>query len=508
MRKWPLQLAAPSLVLLLGLGIAFTMVWLGRGQIRREADREAQHRAGVYASTMAARLRFTPLEDRARILGEAALATDLTMLLSQSDGSLVADQTDAQLSPDAVVTLLVRGEGATDALSKRARFATHPLGPPLEHLSVVVFVDAPEDPEPARNFVGVVSALTALLVGLAFVVAQSYARAANHDIRYVADRIRSLAHQGEGPPPSERSSLLVDADAKQVEIPVRSFDEVGELTASFNILVERFKAREKSYRADLAEAAQTDKDRLEFLAGLSHELRTPLNAILGFSHVLESEVDGPLTDDTRESIEIIRTSGEHLRTLIDDILDLSLLEVDQLRLSRSVVDVVKLAQEVVREARALAKHKGLELVVKSTGAVLASADKRRLRQILTNLVSNAVKFTSRGSVTVSVLEHRDMARIEVEDTGLGIPEDARATIFEAYKQVGATHLRHGGAGLGLATVKRLVLLHGGDVGVEAGAQRGSEGGGSRFIVLLPLAGAEEVQAAEARASIPPQRGDA
>jgi signal transduction histidine kinase len=336
------------------------------------------------------------------------------------------------------------------------------------------------------------------------VVAQSYARAANHDIRYVADRIRALAHEGDGPPPSERHSLLVDVvDPKQAEIPVRSFDEVGELTASFNILVERFKAREKSYRADLVEAAQTDKDRLEFLAGLSHELRTPLNAILGFSHVLESEVDGPLTDDTRESIEVIRTSGEHLRTLIDDILDLSLLEVDQLRLSRSVVDLAKLAREVVREARALAKHKGLELVVKSSGEVLASADKRRLRQIVTNLVSNAVKFTSKGSVTVSVVEHRDMARLEVEDTGLGIPDEARSTIFEAYKQVGATHLRHGGAGLGLATVKRLVLLHGGDVWVESTAR-----GGSRFIVLLPLAGAEEVHAAEARASIPPLRGDA
>jgi signal transduction histidine kinase len=504
MRKWPLQLAAPSLVLLLGLGIAFTMVWLGRNQIRRESDREAQHRAAVYASTMAARLRFTPLEDRARVLGEAAVATDLTMLLSQSDGSLVADESDAALRSDQVVALLVRGEGSTEVLARRVRFATRPLGPPLEHLSVVVFVDAPEDPEPARTFVGVVSALTALLVGLAFVVAQSYARAANHDIRYVADRIRTLAHEGDGPPPSERHSLLVDVvDAKQAEIPVRSFDEVGELTASFNILVERFKAREKSYRADLVEAAQTDKDRLEFLAGLSHELRTPLNAILGFSHVLESEVDGPLTDDTRESVEVIRTSGEHLRTLIDDILDLSLLEVDQLRLSRSVVDLVKLAREVVREARALAKHKGLELVVKSSGDVLASADKRRLRQIVTNLVSNAVKFTSKGSVTVSVFEHEDMARLEVEDTGLGIPDEARSTIFEAYKQVGATHLRHGGAGLGLATVKRLVMLHGGDVWVESTAR-----GGSRFIVLLPLAGPEEVHAAEARASIPPQRGDA
>jgi signal transduction histidine kinase len=106
-------------------------------------------------------------------------------------------------------------------------------------------------------------------------------------------------------------------------------------------------------------------------------------------------------------------------------------------------------------------------------------------------------------VTVSVVEHRDMARLEVEDTGLGIPDEARSTIFEAYKQVGATHLRHGGAGLGLATVKRLVLLHGGDVWVESTAR-----GGSRFIVLLPLAGAEEVHAAEARASIPPLRGDA
>ena len=526
MRKLPLQVVAPALVVVLGLLAAMTVVFLGRSQIRKETDSEAQFRARVLSSTLASRMRYTPLEDREPLVREVANAANLDVVLVSSDGTAIVDESRGISESCPLLGLLIAGEGEAYHLQQRYRFATHPLGPPLEHLSVVVFVEAPSEPVESREFTRAVVALIVLLIGVAVVVTISYARAANDEVRYVGRRIFELADPPEEAGPGDeprRDSLLVGrrTQAHEIAIPVRSFDEVGELTAAFNTLVERFAAAEKSYRSDLREAAQTDEDRLEFLAGLSHELRTPLNAILGFSHVLEAEVDGPLNDDARESIEVIRTSGEHLRTLIDDILDLSLLEVDQLRLSLGVVDLSRLSQDVVREASASARHKGLLLSVHADTPVLASADRRRVRQIVTNLVSNAIKFTSKGSVVVRVASCGEFgegraelqailpsasrvasgaAVVWVEDTGFGIPAEHRVTVFEAYKQLAENHARHGGAGLGLATVKRLVELHGGAVWVED-----AQPTGSRFAFTLPLA--TEAQRAESNdgrlTSIPP-----
>jgi signal transduction histidine kinase len=281
------------------------------------------------------------------------------------------------------------------------------------------------------------------------------------------------------------------------------------LTAAFNVLVTRFAAAERTYRADLAQATDMDKERSEFLAGLSHELRTPLNAILGFAHVLESEVDGPLSDEARESLEIIRTSGEHLRQLIDDILELSALETGTLQLSRSPIDVHQVAEEVVREATATVANKPLTLEVEGTNGLYAFSDKRRVRQILTNLVSNATKFTTRGSVTVRVDARGSFVVLTVKDTGPGIPREQTAAIFEEYRQLGDARAR-GGTGLGLAITKRLVLMHGGTIDVIS-----EMGRGSTFTVTLPRCEANQApdgaNVADSRdlGSYPPAlRGDA
>jgi signal transduction histidine kinase len=200
---------------------------------------------------------------------------------------------------------------------------------------------------------------------------------------------------------------------------------------------------------------------------------------LGFAHILESEVDGPLSDDARESLEVIRTSGEHLRQLIDDILELSALETGTLQLSRSPVDVHQVAEEVVREASATVASKPLTLEVDGTEGLYAFADKRRVRQILTNLVSNATKFTMRGSVTVHVDARGSFVVLIVKDTGPGIPREQTAAIFEEYRQLDDAPSR-GGTGLGLAITKRLVLMHGGTIDVLS-----EMGRGSTFTVTLP-----------------------
>jgi len=272
----------------------------------------------------------------------------------------------------------------------------------------------------------------------------------------------------------------LDADPAGEPVPIRSLDQVGALTAAFNLLVARFAAAERSYRADLRQAAEGARASSAFLAGLSHELRTPMNAILGFSHVLESEVDGPLTDEARESLGIIKTSGEHLKNLIDDVLDLSALETGQLRLNRRAVDMRELAEEVVREARATVRDKPVGLSVTGHTGLMAHADARRVRQILTNLITNAIKATAEGWVTVTVEARGSFVALVVQDTGAGIPPEERAAIFQAYRQAGDLRSRRGGTGLGLSIAQRLVGMHGGTIDVVS-----QLGHGSIFTVCLP-----------------------
>jgi signal transduction histidine kinase len=289
----------------------------------------------------------------------------------------------------------------------------------------------------------------------------------------VRQRIAELARtRAEGGGVAERA----------VAVPVRSFDQVGALTTALNGLVARFAEAERGYLRDLKAAAQIDSERAQFLAGLSHELRTPLNAILGFTHLLESEGDGPLSDDAREALAMVRTSGEHLKSLIDDILDLSAAETGQLRLSRTLVDVYGLAEEVVKEARATAASRPVGMTVAGERHVVAWADPRRLRQVLTNLLSNALKATAAGEVRVRIEKDAVFAQavISVSDTGRGIDPAALQAIFEPYRQAGDERAREGGVGLGLAITRQIVLLHGGTIDA-----RSEIGHGSTFTLRLP-----------------------
>jgi len=215
------------------------------------------------------------------------------------------------------------------------------------------------------------------------------------------------------------------------------------------------------------------------LAALSHELRTPLNAILGFADVLLAEVDGPLTEDARENLSVIRSSGDHLRALIDDILDLSALESGELRLSSRAIDVYPIAQEVVREAGIAASAKGLTLELSGKPAV-AFADPRRVRQIIGNVVGNAIKFTSKGSVTVRVDPRDGGVSIAIADTGPGIAPKDHEAIFREYFQTGDARRQRVGTGLGLAISRRLVQMHRGFIDL-----RSQLGRGSLFTIVLP-----------------------
>jgi signal transduction histidine kinase len=219
----------------------------------------------------------------------------------------------------------------------------------------------------------------------------------------------------------------------------------------------------------------------EFLATVSHELRTPLNAIIGFSELV-LETDRHITTSTRENLQKVLRNGENLLALINDILDLSKIEAHHMAIEGAEFDPRQLVREVVADFEPVAARKAIGLRCDTEdGPPLVHQDLEKLRRIVLNLVSNAVKFTEVGEVSIRLFRASDKLRIEVRDTGIGIEADNLARIFEKFRQAdGSVTRRFGGTGLGLAITKELCHLMGGSVRVFS-----QPGRGSTFTVTLP-----------------------
>lgn len=463
----PLLPIAPAIVILVGVAVALAVTLFGLRDLRRASDRAADLRAEAVASTLAARLRVTGSEDWREIVERVGQRSGIDVLLIDQDASIVADGSLGALPERELLFCLIAGQGEIETRLGRTRFASRPLGARLERLSVLAFVPAPATPPEAARLAQATGSLTALFVGVAFIVAYLFAKDVRDDVGYITRRIRKMAGAEHDPVPSI------------AKIPIRSLDPVGTLTAAFNLLADRFAAAERSYRQDLKLAVAHENSRAAFLSALSHELRTPLNAVLGFTDILRSEIDGPLSKSAREDLAVVRKSAAHLASLIDDILDLSALESGKLRLDRRAVELYAIAEEVVRELEPLALEKGLGLRLIGKKGHIVHADPRRLRQILGNVIDNAVKFTARGSVRVEVSRQDDEVLLTIIDTGPGIAPAERAAIFEEYRQAGDPLSRPFGTGLGLAITRRLVDMHGGRIELES-----ETGKGSRFTIAL------------------------
>ncbi len=266
-------------------------------------------------------------------------------------------------------------------------------------------------------------------------------------------------------PFSERQIELVKTFADQATIAienVRLFNEIQEKSAELEV---------------------ANKHKSEFLASMSHELRTPLNAIIGFSEVLQERMFGDLNDKQDEYLRDIHSSGKHLLSLINDILDLAKIEAGRMDLELSQFDLTEALASSLTLIRERATRNGITLELNSNGDIGQwRADERKFKQIMLNLLSNAVKFTpSGGKITVDAKHEDSRVEISVTDTGVGIKPEDQALVFEEFRQVGSDHLKKAeGTGLGLALTRRFIELHGGKISLKS-----EVGKGSTFTFTLP-----------------------
>src|SRR5256885_730240 len=251
----------------------------------------------------------------------------------------------------------------------------------------------------------------------------------------------------------------------------------GGLVALYEDISDR-KAAEQAMRAARELAERVARARSAFLANMSHEIRTPMNAVLGF---VELVLDTGLQVEQRRALELVRSSSEALLTILNDILDYSKIEAEHLELESIPFDLPKVVHATATLLAVRAREKHLELTVDVPPDVphMVRGDPTRVRQVLMNLIGNAIKFTEQGEVDVSAAvvgyhDQRTSVRLRVRDTGIGIPDEQLATIFDEFTQADASMTRrYGGTGLGLAISRKLVALMGGQLSVTSEGGRGS-----------------------------------
>jgi two-component system, sensor histidine kinase and response regulator len=300
---------------------------------------------------------------------------------------------------------------------------------------------------------------------------RNYYELAYSPIRDTAGAVIGAVHTGRDVTERTRTQQLLAAS----ESSLRSLnDELERLVAE--------RTREVTIARDQAEASNRIKDI--FLATMSHELRTPLNSIIGFSEIMLDGITGEMNEEQRTQLGIIHRSGQQLLGLISDVLDISKIEAGQIALRPAAVSLVDVLQEQQKVFELQARDRGLDIrFVYPDQALLVRADEQRIRQVVANLLSNALKYTDHGEVGLEVADAAPYARITVWDSGIGIERGDIARLFQPFQRIAP---RSGGSrdgtGLGLAISRRLVEAMGGRIGVDSEVNHGS-----RFWFTLPLA---------------------
>jgi signal transduction histidine kinase len=355
-----------------------------------------------------------------------------------------------------------------DVLGNRTIRATMPLDHSgwrivVEQLSEEIF-------SPLRTLIFLLLIVTAASIVLSFLVSHFFSRRLVSPIRRFAV---SAAQIGKGDF-SNRLNTKLSGELGLLQ------DEFNNMAAQLEDYTKRLEQKVAEKTVELERANQ---HKSEFLANMSHELRTPLNAVIGFSDALTEEYFGSLNDKQKEYVRDINTSGQHLLSLINDILDLSKIEAGKMELELSAFSAEAAVGNALTLIRERALRQNLQLSAEIAADVgLIHADERKFKQILINLLTNAVKFTHPGGwVRVTMRRDKNKVLVTVEDNGIGIASEDQATVFEEFRQLHATgSTKHEGTGLGLAVVRRLVTLHGGEVSLTS-----TVGEGARFTFTLP-----------------------
>lgn len=260
------------------------------------------------------------------------------------------------------------------------------------------------------------------------------------------------------------------------------------LTDQISVAIDNARAYEMSQRA-VAEMRELDRVKSQFLANMSHELRTPLNSVIGFSRVILKGIDGPINDIQQQDISSIYSSGMHLLTMINEILDMSKIEAGKMELQVEKVSIGDIINGALSTAAGLVKDKPIKLMQNVPSDLPAvNADEIRINQVIINLISNAVKFTEKGTITISAQlskspDAKPEIMVTVADTGIGIAAEDQSKLFQRFSQVDDSPTRKtGGTGLGLSICRSLIDLHGGRIGLL----NSEVGKGSVFYFTLPL----------------------
>ena len=388
---------------------------------------------------------------------------------------------------------LVSGAGAASPAAARARGLIEtevPVTTGRQTLGrLITFTDPPLIWTILPRYLALTAALFFAAMGLALFLGRWLAGRVTEPVNRLSDAMNAVAAGGDF---TQRVERVAD-------------DELGRLTECFNDLLSRLHHNDRALRRtmdELVEARDTAQSanrlKSQFLANMSHEIRTPLNGLLAMSQVMAME---ELSAVQRGRLDVVRQSGEALLAILNDVLDVSKIEAGKLELEIDDFDTEAMLRAVLAPFGAVAERKGLALVLdlRPDAAGTRRGDSTRLRQIVSNLVSNALKFTEAGEVLITVEGRGESGRaglaIAVRDTGIGIPEAAMPNLFQTFTQAdSSTTRRFGGTGLGLAICHELSDLMGGSISVES-----EQGVGSTFRVVLPL---ERVEAAPTLAPQP------
>lgn len=322
--------------------------------------------------------------------------------------------------------------------------------------------------------------------------------------------------------------LLEETEAQSEELRVQH-SELESMNAELEVQTEKLQASEEELKVQQEELQQTNEElaersylleeknseiqkksedlelttryKSEFLANMSHELRTPLNSILLLSRLLSENNDQNMNEEQIEFAKVIQSSGNGLLGLIDEILDLSKIEAGKMELEFLDIATSEVSDSIKDLFTEVAKDKNIEFnIITKNAPLVIKTDKMRLEQILKNLVSNAIKFTSKGSVSLEITKHQTDDKIIcfiVKDTGIGIPREKQPLIFEAFQQAdGSTKRKYGGTGLGLSISRELAKLLKGEITLQSEINQGSE-----FTLCIPIIGSSENQAIEVAQSI-------